>query len=303
MKKVPIRWYGAKLGFLDEIYKKFPVNYHAYNYVEPFGGGGSVLICKYPSVKEVYNDLNHELTNFFETVRVNPLGVIKLSRFAPDSQILIDKYLKEDPSTLSNEERAFRFWYINVYSFSGINNGWHGLMKFKKYQQFLPGKLENPELTDFTPNEGRDLYKMEGRLFRTALRFKNVQITNYDYEYIIKKTDAANTFFYIDPPYIEGGFKYAEMHGLSKENEFTIEDHRKLANLLKNIKGKFLLSIDGNNKLADEIYGFEGVIKTTFNVRYIASRFENKEAVEGLFRNYNETMESALGFYESPVNP
>jgi DNA adenine methylase len=63
-------------------------------------------------------------------------------------------------------------------------------------------------------------------------RLKNTIILNKDYKKIIKEYDSPLTFFYIDPHYEESGKLYTH-------SNVQIKD---VYNVLKNIKGKFLLS-------------------------------------------------------------
>ena len=67
-------------------------------------------------------------------------------------------------------------------------------------------------------------------------KHKNVRYYNIDYKDIIKKYDSENAFFYCDPPYYKKEHLYENHTFLKKEN------HIELSNILKNIKGKFLLS-------------------------------------------------------------
>ena len=55
------------------------------------------------------------------------------------------------------------------------------------------------------------------------------------YEHIIEKYDSPTTYFYVDPPYWKTE-NYYSLH------DFDVDDHKKLCNQLKNIKGKFSLS-------------------------------------------------------------
>ncbi|WP_341420078.1 DNA adenine methylase [Clostridium magnum] len=73
-------------------------------------------------------------------------------------------------------------------------------------------------------------------------RIRNTYIENVSFEEIIKKYDRAHTFFFCDPPYFETcGYK----------NKFNEEDHLKLRNLLRDAKGKFLLTINDNDKVRE----------------------------------------------------
>ena len=49
---------GGKQALFPTIIKRFPTGYQNMMYVEVFGGGGSVLLNKERSVREVLNDAN-----------------------------------------------------------------------------------------------------------------------------------------------------------------------------------------------------------------------------------------------------
>ena len=65
-----------------------------------------------------------------------------------------------------------------------------------------------------------------------------------DFEELISKYDSDNTYFYCDPPYFKTE-KYYSKH------DFGYDDHERLANVLKNIKGKFSLSYYDFDELSD----------------------------------------------------
>ena len=57
----PIKWHGGKHYLAAKIINLMPEHIH---FVEPFFGGGSVLLEKDPTgVSEVVNDIDGELTN------------------------------------------------------------------------------------------------------------------------------------------------------------------------------------------------------------------------------------------------
>jgi site-specific DNA-adenine methylase len=74
-----------------------------------------------------------------------------------------------------------------------------------------------------------ELYNNVKKCFKSNIRF-----FNEDYKNIITQFDSKDTFFFVDPPYYQK-FYY-------KYNFETDEKHIELANILKNIKGRFLLS-------------------------------------------------------------
>jgi DNA adenine methylase len=62
-----------------------------------------------------------------------------------------------------------------------------------------------------------------------------VQLESWPYEKVLERFDRPATFFYLDPPYV--GVDFYEFN-------LTDDDFRLLAERLKALKGKFLLSIN-----------------------------------------------------------
>ncbi len=61
----PILWFGGKGNMVAKILPLFPPHRI---YVEPFGGGASLLMAKAPAPVEVYNDLDSGLVNLFRVL-------------------------------------------------------------------------------------------------------------------------------------------------------------------------------------------------------------------------------------------
>ncbi|WP_104696065.1 DNA adenine methylase [Helicobacter salomonis] len=100
---------------------------------------------------------------------------------------------------------------------------------------------------------------------KEAQRLQRVIFANKDFEDFIKAYDTPQTFFYCDPPYIGSADVYEDIGG---NKAFGLADHTRLANTLKSMQGKFLLSIN-DHPLALELYAglnVEGV-KTTYGMR------------------------------------
>lgn len=120
-----------------------------------------------------------------------------------------------------------------------------------------------------------NLDKVEKDVKDTFTRLKRVYIENLDFEKLIKKYDKSHTVFYCDPPYIDSR-KYVV--------DFTNEDHIRLAEILKNIQGKFLLSIN-NHELAYELYKDFNIVDLKHN--YSMRKLEhNTDCKELLITNY-----------------
>ena len=81
-------------------------------------------------------------------------------------------------------------------------------------------------------------------------RLKQVIIEKKDFEKIIARFDTPNTFFYLDPPY------YTKEHLYDREDANPFSKHDELATILKQIKGKFLLSYNNDPYISTLYQGF-----------------------------------------------
>lgn len=74
-----------------------------------------------------------------------------------------------------------------------------------------------------------------------------MSIESLDFREFIKHYDSDSTLFYVDPPYVGTESYY------KNKKTFDREDHKDLCKLLKNIKGKFILSYN-DCELVRELY-------------------------------------------------
>lgn len=100
-----------------------------------------------------------------------------------------------------------------------------------------------------------DLYNKINSKYKKSLK---VFCFKEDYKNIIKDFDDEYTFYYVDPPYL-GRETYYKNHTFLND-----EDHIELSEILKNIKGKFLLSYQ-DRPLMRELYKGYNFYKYTGN--------------------------------------
>ena len=188
-------------------------------YVEVFGGGAALLLNKPPSPIEVYNDLDGELVNLFETVRNSPDEFVKRAEFLLYSRELNEKWktdLKENRRPEDSVERALQFWYLMRSSFAA-----------HPYKGWAFSETSNRQRPESMWNALEALKPIHERL-------KMVEIDHLDFERCIKNRDAPETFFFLDPPYLE-----AEAYRMGI---FTLTDHERLLRTLQECKGKWLMT-------------------------------------------------------------
>ena len=107
-------------------------------------------------------------------------------------------------------------------------------------------------------------------------RLKQVIIEKQPWEKIIARFDQPHTFFYLDPPY------YTKEHIYEREDADAFNQHEELAETLKQIKGKFLLSYN-NDPYIKQLY--DGCVIEEVETQYSVSGAFQTE-VELLIRNY-----------------
>src|SRR5947209_10614539 len=80
----PVKWHGGKRYLAKRIIAHFPPHRI---YLEPFGGGASVLLNKPPVEVETYNDLDLRITRLFRALRDHGEEFVAKVQLIPYSQV------------------------------------------------------------------------------------------------------------------------------------------------------------------------------------------------------------------------
>jgi DNA adenine methylase len=208
------------------------------SYVEVFGGGAALLLNKPPSQLEVYNDIDGEVVHLFETVRDRPDDLVKHAEFLLYSRELNERWkadLKEGKVAKDPVERALRFWYLMRSSFAAH--------PYKGWAFCETAERSRPEVMW---NALADLKVIHERL-------KLVEIDHLDFQECIKNRDSPETFFFLDPPYLD-----AEEYRLGV---FSLAEHERLLKTLQECQGKWLMTT-GDHRDIRHLFSQYGMVTT-----------------------------------------
>jgi len=214
-----IGWIGGKRQLKKEIISRFPAD-GVGRYIEVFGGAGWVLFGKEQILGqlEVLNDLNSDLINLYRCVKYHCEALQDELDWLLDSrETFFDYFEQRTMRGLTDIQRAARYLYGIKCSFG------NGQRTFATSSKSIERTIEF--------------------LSKIKVRLKEVVIEHRDFEPLIKTYDRKEALFYLDPPYV-GTEKYYNV-------SFGIEDHQRLAELLKGIKGRFILSYNDDPLIRD----------------------------------------------------
>ena len=212
----PFRYPGGKFYARRFILELLPRHH---SYCEPFAGGGSIFFAKEKVQPSMLNDLDEEVINTFVQIRDNVEGLIALLDGKPASKEL-HGYFKKLYRPNTDLERAFRWYYLNRTSYSGImrreNCYWGYGAKYSMRPENWPPHLRT--VSD----------KLQG-----------VDLKSLDFEEVIDGLPD-DYFMFVDPPYFNADQRkfYTCV--------FDLNDHLRLAQCLERNSGrlKFLLTYD-----------------------------------------------------------
>ena len=123
--------------------------------------------------------------------------------------------------------------------------------------QSFGSKGESFAMSAKSGRKPKDIYKSYSKWSK---RLKGVTIENMSFNKLIPLYDKEDAFFYVDPPYVATESYYKNTGG------FGIKEHEELADLLSNVKGRFLLSYN-DCQLVRELYR-DFNIRTTKEIDY-----------------------------------
>lgn len=223
-KLIAFGWYGGKFSHLDWLLPLLPKCHH---YCEPFSGSAAVLLNRYPSPVETYNDLDGEVCNFFRVLREHKNELVEAIGLTPFSREEFAIACELD-STRSPVERARRF-YVRA-------------------RQVRTGLAQTASVGRWANCKGTSRAGMSGVVSRwlgavealpaIADRLLRVQIENRPAIDVIRLYDSKDTLFYCDPPYVHDTRGDSKAYG----HEMTDDQHRILAETLNSVKGMVAFS-------------------------------------------------------------
>ena len=249
----PLAYIGGKNRIAKKIIEIFPEHT---TYVEAFAGGAQVLFRKEPSAVEVLNDLDGEVVNFFRVCQLHHDELLRYLKFILASRKWFALFEAENPALLTDIQRAARFFYLQ-------KNAYAGLVRKRRYSYAVAGPKS------FNPASLPELFQNAHR------RLTRVQIESLPCSEIIQRFDRPTTLFYLDPPY---------WHRSLYRFNFSEDNFRKLAEQLRGIQGKFVLSINDVPEIREIFRDFK---LREIEIPYTAQRKAGKRFSELLITNYS----------------
>lgn len=235
-----VRWHGGKWQLAPWIIEHFPAHRI---YVEPFGGGGSVLMRKPRSYAEVYNDLDGEIVNLFRVVRDRGEDLRTLLEVTPFARTEFLESYEPSSDPLEQARRTV------IRSFMGFGSNSHNK---------ATGFRSNANRSGTTP--AHDWKNYPDALARGIARLRGVCIENRDAIEVMTTHDGAETLHYVDPPYVPE----TRDKGSDYRHEMNQQQHRDLAAFLGTLKGAVVLS-GYASALYDELFaGWQRVERRGF---------------------------------------
>lgn len=217
-----LRYHGGKWMMAPKIIGHFPAHRC---YVEPFGGGASVLLRKPRTYAEVYNDLDGEIVNLFRVVRDHGEDLRRVLELTPFSRTeFFESYEPcDDPIEQARRTTVRSFMGFGSASASGNKTGFRA----------------NSSRSGTTP--ALDWRNYPGTLGLTIERLRGVVIENRDAMEVMSQHDGPQTLHYVDPPYPHSTRSTgADMKGY--KHEMTDQQHRDLAAFLHTMTGMVIVS-------------------------------------------------------------
>lgn len=294
-----VKWVGGKSKLIPQMEQYYPKELKENKidvYIEPFIGGGAILIdiLKKYNIKKIYAfDINKNLINCYNIIKdkVESL-VLNLKKLEKEYFKLDDENRKEyyydirkkyNSINIENEKEALEkttyFIFLNKTCFNGLYR------ENRRGQFNVPiGKYKNPTICD------------EENLIELSKLIKNVTFINGDYRESYKYIEE-NTFIYFDPPYRPIN-KTSSFTSYSKE-DFNDENQKELGEYFRKINDnnsnvKLMLS-NSNPKNNNEEDDFFEQIYNGFKIneikanRMINSNKEKRGKIsELLITNYEE---------------
>jgi DNA adenine methylase len=257
-----IPWMGGKGRLADRLIPLFPAHDC---YVEVFAGGAALFFLRpIPAKCEVLNDINGELVNLYRVVQHHLEEFVRQFKWALSSRQVFEWEKLKAPDTLTDIQRAARFFYLQQHAFGARLEG-------QNYGTATTGPVVN-------------LLRIEETLSAAHLRLNGVNIENLPWQAAVERYDRPHTFLYLDPPYWE-----TEGYGV----EFGMDNYIEMAALMGRVKGRMMVSINDHPAIREV---FAGHHMLALGIKYTVGKAdgERKESGELVITNWDTSTSGGL---------
>lgn len=234
-------WIGGKRHLARRLAERIDAIPHTC-YAEPFVGMGGVFFRRRRRPKvEAINDRSHDVANLFRVLQRHPAALIDHLVGQRCARAEFDRQGRVEPDLLTDIERASRFAFLQYCSYAGKPAG----------RNFQASPTTPPRLSSS---------RVASRLRQAHVRLDGVYIDCSDFERFIRRWDRPTTMFYIDPPYWGA-------EGVYGRELFERADFERLANTLRGISGRFLLSLNDRPDVRETfaVFAIE-TVETTYHI-------------------------------------
>lgn len=216
---------GGKKQLARRIIEKIEATPHGI-YAEGFVGMGGVFLRRRRAPKvEAINDLSKDISGLFRILQRHYPQFMDMLKWQVTSRSEFERLAQQDPDTLTDLERAARFLYLQRLTFGG--------------------KVRSRSFGIDTGGPARfDLTKLGSILEAVHERLAGVWIECLPWQIFLARWDRPSTLFYLDPPYF--GTEHYYGRGM-----FDPADHARLAEALKGLRGRFILTLNDHPAVRD----------------------------------------------------
>lgn len=239
-----VPWMGGKRRLADRLIPLFPPHEC---YVEVFAGGAALFFMRpQPAAVEVLNDINGDLVCLYRVVQNHLEEFVRQFKWALSSRQIFEWQKMTRPETLTDIQRAARFFYLQQHAFGG--------------------KISGQTFGTATTGPAINLLRIEENLSAAWQRLSGVYIENLSWLDCATRYDRPHTFLYMDPPYWQ-----TEGYGV----DFPFAEYERMAEFMRACKGRVMVSI---NDHPDIRRAFAGHHFEQLDIRYSVSNRRKTEA-------------------------
>lgn len=242
-------------------------------YLEPFCGSAAVFFALAPS-RAILADANEDLVICLRVVRDSPREVMAQLNRMRNTKTAFDRVRQQDPTKLTDLERAARLIYLNKTAF-------RGLWRVNRKGQFNTpyGQYDRP-------------YYNSATLLGASAALSKVDIRCADFEDVLSDARPGD-WVYLDPPYVPDR-KWGDFTRYTA-GQFGSADQERLASCLTRLdrRGVRWLLTNSNTPAVREIYG-EYRIALLSTRRDITLKSSDRASTDLVVTNYVHPPHAAL---------